>query len=54
MTSPIDEVMRDFAVKSLHDAVHEHKMEEEWKEIKKMSDTDKLNEILIRLRGWKK
>lgn len=54
MTDPIDEVMRDFAVKSLHDAVHDHKMAEAWEEIKKMSDSDKLNEILIRLRGWKK
>jgi len=52
MTSPIDECMRDFAEKSLHDAVQDHKMAEEWEKIKKMSDTDKLNEILIRLRGW--
>jgi len=52
--NPIDEAMRDFAEKSLYEAVHDHKMEEEWKEIKKMNDSDKLSEILIRLRGWKK
>lgn len=52
MSNPVDEVMRDFANKSLHKAVHDHKMAEEWKKIQEMDDTDKLSEILIRLRGW--
>jgi len=49
--NPIDETMRDFAVKELKKETDKDKIMKEWEKIFEMNDREILIEILMRLRG---
>jgi len=49
--SPIEEAMRDFAVKELKKETDKDKIMKEWEQIFEMNNREILIEILMRLRG---